>query len=287
MHSLFEICLKAIRQRSFLTAYRSTFNVVRADSDEQKDKAFRLRYQVHRLENGSTSHGLRYDDAIERDMYDSHAVHHLLIHKPSGEVMGTVRTVLPSDENPARSFPLQNVCDHPYIHTEEKVPKLCEISSLCVAAKFRRRPDDGRFLPAYHDQDWRVQFRDGHLAYLRRRIPYAPLGLLAAAFDAALQAKIMDCVLAVEPEHLKSLERIGFAYRPLGPKVELHGTMQQPVVFNIKHTLDHMLTESPHCWDVVSDMGALHKTANGLYVNEWQDRLFDEAPAADIYDRIF
>lgn len=273
--SLFKTCLDAIRQQSFHTAYRNTFDVVRAETDEQKDLAFRLRYQVYRIEYGPQQ-ALRYEDAIERDIYDERAVHHLLIHRPSGELMGTARTILPDRDNPERSFPVQNVCDHPYIHMEDKVQALCEISSLCVAAKFRRRPDDGRFLPAFHDQDWRVQFREGRLAYLRRRIPYAPLGLLGAAFEAALQADVLECVLAVEPEQLHSLERIGLSCRPLGPRVEMFGAEHQPVVFNIKHTLDHMLETSPHCWDVVSDMGRRHKMANTLYLDDWCSTVFGE-----------
>ena len=283
--SLLKTCLNAIRQKSFHAAYHNTFTIVEANTDVLKEKAYRLRYQVYRIENGPQQ-TLRYDDAIERDIYDDHAVHHLLIHRPTGEVMGTVRTVLPDTKNAARSFPAQNVCDHPYIHMNDKIPRLCEISGLCVAAKFRRRPDDGRFLPAYHDQDWRIQFKQGRLAYLRRRIPYAPLGLIAAAFSAALKAGITECILVVEPEHLRSLERIGLAYRVLGPKIEMYGAMQQPLVLNIKHTLDHMLSESPHCWDVVSELGGLHKLANKLYLNDWQDMLFDEGCKDKIYGKL-
>ncbi len=282
--SLWQACLKAIRQQSFYTAYRNTFDVIEATTDAQRDAAYRLRYQVYRIENGPKT-DLSYEDAIERDLYDTRAVTHLLVHRQSGEVIGTIRAVMPDTQRPSRSFPAQNVCDHPYIHQPEKIEKLCEISSFCLSKNFRRRPADGRFLPAYHDQDWRIQFREGRLAYLRRRIPYAPLGLLRAAMESALKAHVMECILIVEPEHLRSFESIGLAFRVLGPRVEQHGVMQQPVVFNIKHTLDYMLEQSPHCWDVLSDRGRLHKMANEINLNEWQDRLFDDVPREDIFGK--
>jgi len=283
--SLFQLCLKAIRQRSFYTAYYNTFEIKKADTPPLRDAAFRLRYQIYRLENGPRA-SLHYKDAIEKDLYDDHAAQYLLVHKPSNTLAGSVRVVFPDRKNPARSFPAQNVCDHPYIHSPEKAMTLCEISSLCVAPQFRRRPEDGQFLPAYHDQDWRVQFSSGKLSYLRRRIPYAPLGLLQAAFEATLNSKRLECILVIEPAQLRSLEQIGMIYRVLGPKIEQHGLLQQPIIFDIKHSFDNMLNQSPHCWDVVSDMGRLHRKANTLYLNNWEDTLFDDACVDLIYNKL-
>ena len=92
--------------------------------------------------------------------------------------------------------------------------------------------------------------------------------------------------LTVEPAHLRSFEQIGLAYKVLGPKVEVHGTLQQPLILNIKHTLDHMLNEAPHCWDVISDLGSVHKAANKLYLNEWEDGLFDSTCKTEIYNKL-
>jgi N-acyl amino acid synthase of PEP-CTERM/exosortase system len=242
---LFQSCIKALRHRSFHSAYHGTFSVIEADCCELKALARRLRHEIFGL--GET--GAAIDEA--------RAVDHLLIHQPSGEAIGTVRVLLPNREQPLRSFPAQTLCEHPYLHDLTHTGTFCELASL------------------YHDQDWRVQFRAGGISYLRRRIPYAPLGLLRACFKTVLDAGIVDCVMMVESAHREHLERIGLPYRVLGPKVAYQGAEQQPLLFNIKHALDYMLLENPNCWDVVADMGSLHKKANLLFL----DALQGETPA--------
>jgi N-acyl amino acid synthase of PEP-CTERM/exosortase system len=272
--NLFKSCLKALRNRSFHSAYHSTFSVVEADCCELKSLARRLRHEIF----GAAETRAAVDEA--------RAVDHLLIHQPSGEAIGTVRVLLPNKEQPLLSFPVQTMCEHPYLHETMNTGQFCELASLGIIQRFRKRPGDGRFLPSYHDQDWRVQFRAGGISYLRRRIPYAPLGLLQAAFRTALNAGIVDCVMMMESAHREQLERIGLPYRVLGPKIEYQGVEQQPLQFNIKHALDHMLLENPNCWDVVADMGSVHKKANLLYLDATREtplealvemrRMFDE-----------
>lgn len=259
-------------EESFYEAYHRAFGIVRADTEELKEKAFRLRYDVYSIENEFERANKEH---LERDCHDGHAVHFLLIHKDSGLTAGTVRAVLPDAENPISSFPMQALCDHSLLQRKESLKGLCQISRLCMAAHFRRRPDDGTLLPAYHPPEILETLQDGKLVHVHRRIPYAPLGLFAAVFETALDAGIPDCVAMIEPSQLRNFHEMGLSYKVLGPRLEYHG-LQQPVVFNIKTVFDNMLIDRSDCWEVISDDGRLHKKANDIYKTSWENNLLEE-----------
>jgi N-acyl amino acid synthase of PEP-CTERM/exosortase system len=278
--SFLSVCLDHYKQRSFLNAYDSTFELLRADTPELKERVFQLRYDVFCREN-KFEHAPYDDDIFEYDAYDDRAVHFLLMHKPSGEPAGTLRLILPNDEYPSQSFPVQKLARHPLLRSDSKILTLCEISRFCMASRFRRRERDGRLLSAYCDQDVVQVQKNGRPALFRRLIPYAPAALLRGAFEAALEARITEGLWMVDTNHLESLKKIGFECRPLGPHVNHHGG-QQPVIFNIKHVLDHMRRVNPHCWEVISGHGRLHELADTLQRNDWQDHLLD----AEDWDRL-
>lgn len=285
---LLNACLESMRAKSFYPAYQKAFRVIRADSNALKDIAFRLRYEVFCVENkinpfGTTSNG----EDIERDAYDDHSLHYLLYHKATDQAVGTVRVVKPRADKLLHSFPLQFICDHPLLHMEDKVEKFCEISRLCMTRNFRKRPGDGATLPSYFDQDEIIQptSSSGPSVRIRRVIPFAPLGLLRAAFEGALDHNLCDCVCLLDPAQLHALQRIGLSYRALGPRLDMGGP-QQPVIFNIKHALDNMILQNPPCWEIVSDQGRLHLKANELEQNQWHDHMFDQKCMDMIFDRL-
>lgn len=281
--SVLQACYQAIKHHSFIDAYRDTFSVVRADTPELQERIFRLRYQVFCEEN-NCEESSAYPDGVLKDAHDDIATHFALVHRESGDIAGAVSVVIPRGDLSGRSFPLQSLCDHPLIHMETEVGRLCEISRLFMAPKFRRRPGDGRFLPAYYEQDWGFKLVDGKLDYFRRRIPYAPLGLLKEVFDTALQNRVMDCVWLVESAQLQGLQDIGLSYRVLGPRV--NGPVpRQPVIFNIKIALDNIRERNPTCFELVSDQGRLAKLADEHNRDYWQDHIFGGACWDQIYNK--
>lgn len=268
-------CVQSLQQQAFYSTYHNSFTIQRADTPEQVDQALALRYDVFCRENGFIDPS-RFPDERERDEFDERAIHHLLIHKATGNVAGTVRVLLPDPERPLTSFELQKLCDHPLLQIENRALGLAEISRLCMARDYRRRPRDGHVLPSYYEQEWNEDGnRDTALPFFRRRIPYAPLGLMMAAYESVLAAGILDVVTAADPSQFRTLKRIGLSYRVLGPRLHYMG-QQQPFIFNIKTALDTMAAENPECWDVVSDRGRLHRRAGELHQNHWQDEIFDE-----------
>lgn len=278
-NSVLGVYMRALHQQNFFNAYWKAFDVVTADTDELRAKAFRLRYLVYCKDDPDCEYSdndAPIDPALlEQDTYDERAVHHLLIHKPSGKTAGTVRVLLPSEDNALSSFSLQTVCDHPLLGIEQRVTQLCEISRLCMSPEFRRRPGDGRVLPAYSEQENGATNGTGGMHYFRRRIPYAPLGLIQAAFETAMSHRFLDCISVMDPHDFRSLKRIGLTYRVLGPRIDYLGR-QQPIIFNIKNVLDMMAANNPECYEVVSDHGRLSERASTLAQERWQDNIFDE-----------
>lgn len=275
--NIFAAALQTIQQKTFYQDYWRAFDLIHAQTDELKERAFRLRYDVFCKENAFEKAGGADGGAqgLEFDAYDPRAFHYLLVHRDSGEDAGTVRILLANEQDPRQSFPLQGVCDHPLLGIDSKVLRLAEFSRLCMARRFRRRPLDGKILPAYYETETGDAAK-GLSRFFRRHIPYAPLGLMRAAFETALEFNVPDVITAMDTTHLRTMKRIGFSYRVLGPRIDYHGG-QQPIIFNIKHVLDNMVIEKPECWEIVSDQGRLHKKANILAQNEWHDNVFDDA----------
>lgn len=275
--NIFAAALQTIQQKTFYQDYWRAFDLIHAQTDELKERAFRLRYDVFCKENAFEKAGGADGGAqgLEFDAYDPRAFHYLLVHRDSGEDAGTVRILLANEQDPRQSFPLQGVCDHPLLGIDSKVLRLAEFSRLCMARRFRRRPLDGKILPAYYETETGDAAK-GLSRFFRRHIPYAPLGLMRAAFETALEFNVPDVITAMDTTHLRTMKRIGFSYRVLGPRIDYHGG-QQPIIFNIKHVLDNMAIENPECWEIVSDQGRLHKKANILAQNEWHDNVFDDA----------
>ncbi|GJL85843.1 MAG: hypothetical protein DHS20C02_16180 [Micavibrio sp.] len=274
----------AFNREAFYSNYNRTFSIIEANTDELREECFKLRYDVYCIENDFED-PTRNPGQMERDTFDIDAVHYLLIHSESGKPAGTVRVILPKEDMQMDSFPMQDLCDHPLLHTEGRPMQLCQISRLCMSAFFRKRDNDGSVLPAYYEQENIKGKQDGNMVYIRRRIPYAPLGLMRAAFEIALKNRITDCLLFIESDQLKNFEKMGIAYTILGPKVQHHGE-QQPVIFNIKNVLDTMLIDNLACWEILSDMGRLHKMVNGLYQNSWQDEVMDNLAWNDLHEKL-
>lgn len=281
MHSMKQLvseCAQVLRRRSFLNVYHQTFALVRADTGALKHEAYKLRYQVY-------SHGYdnaeEYDDLkqILKDEDDERAVHYLLIHRKTEEVVGTLRILFNHHDPEKPALPLQALCDHPLLHIPARTQKLCEISRFCMTEKYRSRESDGRFLAAYHDQD----ALENKKSFVRS-IPYPQAALLQGAFETALSRQIPECVMLVEPGHLPSLNKIGMAYRTLGPQIGPYGGIQ-PVIFSIKNTLDSMRSQAPFCWEIISDNGRLQHMADLLSQNIWQDGLLDQQCHEMIYAR--
>jgi N-acyl amino acid synthase of PEP-CTERM/exosortase system len=201
------------------TLYDKYFAVVPADTAALLDAAHALRYQVYCVEN----HFENPDEHVngrERDRYDDHAVHAVLIYKPTGDVVGCVRLVLPLPSSGVSTLPIRDLlavearamldgCD-PH--------STAEISRYAVAKSFRRREGEGLY-PDVHIMDLEAN-------EMRRLVPHISLGLFRGVAQLAADYRVATVCAAMSPALLRLLERFGLKFEPLGPPIEYHGLRQ-------------------------------------------------------------
>ena len=227
--------------------YNQYFDVVPADTRERRDEAYRLRYQVYCVEN-PFENPAEHLDGRERDKYDDHSVHSLLIHRSTGALAGTVRLVLPKL---GRHLPIRHVCNHPLLSSQHMLPPntTAEISRFAVSKQFRRRATDK--LGVDHAL---LEQSSSSSAFDRRLIPHITLGLMKAIVQMSWEQGITHWSAVMEPALLRLIGRLGIDFTPLGPLVDHHG-MRQPCHGNIDDILTGMKRHRSDAWDLITDGG--------------------------------
>jgi N-acyl-L-homoserine lactone synthetase len=215
-----------------IEAVRQEISVELADTPELIREAHRLRYQVYCLERGYKLDG----DEFEVDEYDTRARHVVLCHRRSGEVLGTVRLVLPSAENPDDSFPLQHVCQ---VALREHLPigRTAEISRFALPKQ-------------------RQGVSPASAAAMR-------LGLVQGLVRASRELALTHWCAVMEASLLRLLQRTAIYFEPLGAPVEYHG-IRQPCYAEVDALLARMARECPEVWAFVTDSGRWCPSARPL-----------------------
>jgi len=199
--------------------YDRYFTVVPADTPELLDAAHALRYQVycveHAFEDPSQQIGER-----ERDRYDDGAVHAVLIHNPTGQVVGCVRLILPRAIGGISSLPLRKLLDEENrVLLDQCDPaRTAEISRYAVSKVLRRRQNE-EFFPDVDVDDLPVN-------EVRRLVPHMSLGLIRGVGKLAAEHGITTVCAAMAPALLRLLERFGLTFQALGPPIDHHGVRQ-------------------------------------------------------------
>jgi N-acyl amino acid synthase of PEP-CTERM/exosortase system len=237
---------------SLFHIYARWFDVVSADTPERLAEAYRLRYQVYCVEN-SYENAAAHPDGLETDAYDSHSVHSLLIHRPTGMVAGTVRLILPDGSGGIAALPVSQVCTDPALRDPIAFPPMrtAEISRFAVSKAFRRRITDGGQPDLQFGEDRADDRRAGERRILT---PNITLGLMKAIAEMSIRHGITHLAAMMEPALLRLTGRLGIKFVPLGRLVEHHGT-RQPCYAEVA-TLGFALQASrPDAHELVSDQG--------------------------------
>jgi N-acyl amino acid synthase of PEP-CTERM/exosortase system len=227
---------------SLLEQYRHYFEAVPAKSESAIRESQRIRYQVYCVENPFES-AEDHPDGLEEDEFDSRSSHSLLIHRPTGQAMGTVRLVMPLPDAPEQSFPMQRACADAAFKILP-IERTAEVSRFSISKAFRRRSTDGLYEG--------VEGRGGR----RSLMPLMTLGLIQALTRASAVYGISHWCATMEPSLLRLLATIGIRFRPLGGMVEYHG-LRQPCYCEVGPMLDRVKGEHPEIWEVLTDGGQL------------------------------
>lgn len=224
------------------------FNVLSADTPALREKVYRFRFQVYCLERGYEDPE-DYPDHRETDSFDGHSVHSLLVNRGSGAASGTVRLVLADKDYLESSFPIQQVCRHPFFNDGlfARMKTTAEISRFAVSRNCGiLSPSD----PSFPGRRRRKSTRD-----FPSTLPSLTLGLMKATLQMSRQHGVTDWLAVMEPSLLRLLERFGIHFQTFGPLVEYHG-LRQPCHAFVDNLLERVQRERPEVWRYVTDSGA-------------------------------
>jgi N-acyl amino acid synthase of PEP-CTERM/exosortase system len=187
---------------------------------------------------------------LERDEFDSHAVHSLLVDRKTGDALGTVRLVLPLSDAPHNSFAVQKLSDHPMLKGSRNLPLHAtgEVSRFSLLRESSRR--------AAAAKNGARTGRSDSEAPLHPCGPLMRLGLLQMLVRMSVQNGITHWLAVMEPKLVRMLSAMGLQFEPFGELVEYHG-WRQPCVCNLFEMLQHMKHNRPAFWNVLTDGGTL------------------------------
>jgi N-acyl amino acid synthase of PEP-CTERM/exosortase system len=244
----------ALADESLLQIFNRYFRTVSADTPDLLRQAQEIRYKVYCVEH-QFENSAEHPDGREKDEFDAHAVHSLLIHQPSGEAVGTVRLVLPRRDAPDRSFVIQGLVGPAMIAGDRYFPILttAEVSRFSISKQLRRRKTD----TLYGDE----VFNAADNSTDRRSGPLMSLGLIQTLVRMSAQHKITHWCAVMEPKLLRFLAAMAIHFEPIGPRVEYHG-LRQPCYCQIRAVLDRVKRERPMFWEVLTDGGTLWQSTD-------------------------
>ncbi len=201
--------------------------LVDPDNDDLLRQVYRLRYQVYCVERSF----LTGQNGVESDEYDDFARHVVVRLKNTGEVVGTVRLVLPKVAAGGDDFPIQHVCDSTVL---SGLPRSA-IGELSRFALPKRSTKDARGMSA------------STCSLLR-------LALIQGAVRLSDEAHNTHLLAVMEPTLLRLLRATGIHFLSLGPLVDYHG-LRQPAVAELVPTLARVAEEQPVVWDFITQNG--------------------------------
>jgi len=235
----FSPCADTDMPLDVLARYNSYFRTQRADTPARIRAAQAIRYQVYCLERkfeDEAEHG----DGLERDAFDSAAVHALLIHRPTGDAIGTAR-LIPLNSSEALQ-PIRQLLRENGLRTRDYVPlaTTAEISRFAISNRFRRRSGDNEAVRRSKE--------------CRSNLPC--LGLIQELLRQSKARGLTHWAAVMEPKLLRMLAAMGIHFTPVGPLVSHHG-LRQPSICRLSDMLERLGREHPENWMVVTEGGAL------------------------------
>jgi N-acyl amino acid synthase of PEP-CTERM/exosortase system len=223
-----------------LARYNSYFHSRLADTPELLRTALAIRYQVYCLER-KFENADEHDDCLERDVFDADAVHSLVIHRPTGDAIGTARLILPGHAQ--EGLPIEQLLRQNGLNADDyfSVATCAEVSRFSISNHFRRRQGDNGV---------------GEARYSECRSALPCLGLIQEIIRQSRALGLTHWAAVMEPKLLRMLAAIGFHFTPVGPLVSYHG-LRQPSYASIPETLERLKRERPDHWRIVTEEGAL------------------------------
>lgn len=222
------------------------FKFMLADSEDLKQKIFRLRYEVYALEFGFENPD-DFPDKFEKDGYDQYSVHFAALNEDD-DVIGTVRMILDSP----KGFPMEHAATITGFSDKPEPGCITEVSRLAVSKRLRRRPEDGMhgvesYIPQSQGGVLDVETKDQPYKE-RRQKPVIVLGLYKAVYRKCKEMGISHMVMISEAKLYHALYKFGFVFSQVGDPVEYHGK-RIPYATSWERIEKHMKDHHPDLLD--------------------------------------
>lgn len=226
-----------------LARYNSYFRTQAAQTPELIKTAQAIRYQVYCLER-QFENADEHVSGFETDVFDAAAVHNLVIHRPTGDAIGTARLILP--QLAPEGLPIEQLLAENGLRADDYFPvaRAAEVSRFAISNSFRRRPGDNAATADAPTRDREC----------RSAMPC--LGLIQEVLRQSNELGLTHWAAVMEPKLLRMLALMGIHFTPVGPLVSHHG-LRQPSYACIAEVLERLKRERPDHWMVVTDGGRL------------------------------
>lgn len=230
-----------------LNRHNIYFETCVADTPALVETAHKIRYQVYCLER-KFEDASEHDNGLEIDAYDSRSLPGLLIHRPTGDSIGTVRLVRP-DFAVKGALPVGQLLAERGIDLADYVnlADTLEVSRFAISKNFRRRSTDNIVFSGTAAEQRSERIRQGNLPCL---------SLMQFVARHSVQNGAKHWVAAMEVKLLRMLHSMGLHFTPIGPEIMHHG-LRQPCYRDVQSLLEDLRREQPDYWKVITDAGAL------------------------------
>ncbi len=200
--------------------FQRYFAVTPATTTALKHEVYKLRYEVY-CKEFNYEPAENFPDSMERDEYDSQALHVLIHHKSTGAAAGCTRLITTDSSNPDAPLPIEKYCKGSFNNNYNNDLNLsrqsiCEASRFSVGKNFRRRRGESitRFgcleFPLLNPQE-------------QRTFPLISVSL-ALATTALTELSGRPFMFAMMESSLpRLLHRIGYNFKQVGRVMDYHG----------------------------------------------------------------
>ncbi|WP_395344600.1 PEP-CTERM/exosortase system-associated acyltransferase [Ningiella sp. W23] len=217
-----------------LQHFTKHFNAVKAESKAELESAYRIRHEVF-CEEIKIFEG--NDTRLERDHYDDYAEQCLIQHNRSGDYAGSVRLIMPENENqilPIEKQGLQFIDNKSVLPSRFNRNEVAEVSRILIPKVFRRRKLDladcaantGINVELYDENDIRC-------------FPFIAVGLYMACTAMFKNRGKKHIYFMADPRLGKSMQVVGLTMTQIGEEFEYVGR-RVPYYIDFEHFLDNL-----------------------------------------------
>lgn len=236
---------KTNHEESLFDRFDRDYDCRLANDPTLLQRALETRYQVYCVEN-AFENPQDNCSGIETDEFDFCSRHSVLIYRPTGETIGTVRLILPVNGK-LDSFSMRGIASLCKNKLPVPLASTAEVSRFSVSKRSRQETLSSAQASRSLNQMARA---------MRRTEPLPSLGLIQGLVRMSMLHGISHWCAVMEPKMLRMLAAMGIHFEPVGDLVEHHG-LRQLCYCEVASVLETVKQERPTFWEVITAGGAL------------------------------